>query len=64
MTELLRRHQRLAEKKVAISQRLTRLDGLDYAYENYLACSLLHKKDFAGDVQFVVETLKKMRPVS
>lgn len=64
ISELLRRHQRVAAEKTRVSAELAKLTGHDYAYENYIACAVLHKEDYVGDVQFVVETLKKSRPVA
>ena len=64
MAELLRRHQRLAEQKVRLTRELAPLTGRDFAYENYISCALLHQRDYTGDIQFVVDTLKKTRPVA
>lgn len=64
LADLLRWHQRTASEKLRISGDLSKLDGKNYAYENYIACALLHKQDYDGDAQFVVDTLKKIRPVT
>ena len=64
MAGLLRRHQRLAEQKVRLSRDLAQLTDRDFAYENYISCALLHQQDYTGDIQYVVDTLKKARPVA
>lgn len=64
MSGLLRHHQRLSDDKTRLTRDLARLTGHDYAYENYISCALLHKQDYTGDVQYVVDTLKKIRPVT
>lgn len=60
----LRRHQELAKQKKRVSQELTELTNKDNGYANYIDCALLRKPDYSGDLEFVVETLKKARVVA
>jgi chromosome segregation ATPase len=64
MAELLRYHQQMAQEKVQVSADIAKLTGEDFGYENYISCAPLHNKDNRGDVQFVVDAIKKIRPVS
>jgi len=64
LADLFRLHAQLAERKDRAARELSHATGKDCKYANYIDCAILRKADFEGDLEYVVETVKRLRVVA
>lgn|GEM_PF-5324599 len=64
LADLLRQHAQLVEKKDRVARELSQVSGKDCRYANYIDCAILRKPEYHGDLEYVVETLKRLRVVA
>ena len=60
----LRRYEELAERKNQLARELTTKTGRDLAYTNYIEGALLRQSEYADEVRYTVELLKRARVVA
>jgi chromosome segregation ATPase len=64
MADLFRMHAQLVEKKDQVARELSQATGKDCRYTNYIDCAVLRRPEYEGDVEFVVEAIKRLRVVA
>jgi len=64
LAEPLRRYEQLVERKNQLARDLQARTGRDQSYANYIEGALLRQAEYADDVRYTVETLRKQRVVA